>query len=190
MTLPRRAFLLGALAACSPRKQEPSEASGALSPPEHDLHDWAFTDAGGSARALVLVPRGAGPFPALDVQQAAAQMPRRALHRPGDEREGVVAELDAQGVVVDVVTAIPEQREQHRGGGLVEGPVVTGGQQQGDGALAVAGAREGERLEGDARHAASVVRANRETTMTSSHPSPHTRPETGRRRRGGVGSET
>ena len=89
MTLPRRALLLGALAACSPRKQEPPAASGsALAPPEHDLHDWTFPDEGGSTRALVLVPRGPGPFPALI-----------ALHGRGEAVRG--AEVGAHGWLRD-----------------------------------------------------------------------------------------
>jgi hypothetical protein len=60
--LPRRALLLATLAACT-RKQAPAASQA---PEGYDLHDWSFPESpDGSERAVVLVPRGAGPFPAL-----------------------------------------------------------------------------------------------------------------------------
>jgi poly(3-hydroxybutyrate) depolymerase len=62
LIFPRRALLLAMLAACT-RKQTPAAS---LAPEGYDLHDWSFPDSpDGSERAVVLVPRGAGPFPAL-----------------------------------------------------------------------------------------------------------------------------
>jgi hypothetical protein len=59
---PRRALLLAALAACS-RRQAPATSQA---PEGYDLHDWSFPDSPSiSERAVVLVPRGAGLFPAL-----------------------------------------------------------------------------------------------------------------------------
>jgi hypothetical protein len=89
MSLPRRAFLLGVLAGCT-RREAPAPAPS-LAPPEHDLHDWSFSDQdalGGSTRALVLCPRTPGPHPILI-----------ALHGRGEAVRG--AEAGARGWLGD-----------------------------------------------------------------------------------------
>lgn len=89
MILPRRALLLGSLAACS-RKTPPPTAT-TLAPEGYDLHDWSFAGndaAGGSERVVVLVPRRMGVFPVLV-----------ALHGRGEAVRG--AEAGAYGWVND-----------------------------------------------------------------------------------------
>lgn len=83
--IPRRALLLGALAACTPRKQEAPASSSV--PRSYRLHDLAFDGeeaAGGSARAVALAPDEGGPYPVLI-----------ALHGRGEAVRG--AEVGAYG---------------------------------------------------------------------------------------------